>query len=285
MLRGLELHDGLVDTPVVAWSDDNHVIVMLRDSTRPNVGPLYVALLRDRNVVDQWQRAREGKVASVTVVRSPDARDRDSAFIPSQIVSVDVRTGTKTTLARGPLHHPTLSADRRTLTYWRESPPLGAAPVASFLDPSANADAAYIKVDWGGEVHHVDAKTGAEIAPPDTARPPPRDTSVANLRVRRQPDNATQLVLERHGHADTVLWRGNLWARVLHCDDNLPCCRTLAGTCGPPPSYVAAASALCLGILPAVGSLGRTPKKAAKLRGNGLWLRPHGAFRRLIVTH
>src|SRR6185295_6449508 len=110
LLRGLQMHDDLADSPTIAWSDDTHVVLLARDTTQRNAGPLYIRILRDRNVADEHKRATDERVAAVTVI---DSHDSVSTAVRSHLVSVDVRTGEITTLASGALHHPALSADRR----------------------------------------------------------------------------------------------------------------------------------------------------------------------------
>jgi dipeptidyl aminopeptidase/acylaminoacyl peptidase len=210
MLRGLELSDAIADRPVIMWSDSDHVVVMVRESPQRTAGPLYSQIVRGRNVAEDWRRARAARVAAVTMLDSPG---RDSVASPSRIVSVNVRTGGIRTLARGAVHRPRLSADGRTLTYLSESPAFAAAQVASFFGSEARGDAAYARVNWGNSIHHVDARTGAPMPPPDTAVAKPPVPADARLRVTNDSSIGTRLWLVRSGHADTVIWRGNEWVR------------------------------------------------------------------------
>jgi len=194
LLRGLQLHDDLADSPTIAWSDDSHIVVLARDSTQRNAGTLYVRILRDRNAADDQRRALAGKVAAVTVI---DSHDSLTTVVRSRLVSVDVRTNAIAQIASGVLHHPTLSADRRTITY-REEPPSATVRPSKFLNMRGDADAAYLAVDWGTETHHVNSRTGV-VAPPDSTRAPARDTSIANLRVVSAANEGTRLVLSRRG--------------------------------------------------------------------------------------
>src|SRR5262245_4322935 len=70
MLRGLQLHDDLADSPTIAWSDDTHLVLLVRDTTQRNAGPLYLRILRGRNAADEQRRALAGNVADVTVIHS-----------------------------------------------------------------------------------------------------------------------------------------------------------------------------------------------------------------------
>ena len=209
MLRGLQLHDDLADAPTIAWSDDTHLVLLVRDTTQRNAGMLYVRILRDRNAADEQRRALAGNVAAVTVI---DSHDSVGTAPRSRLVSVHVRTNAIATLAEGALHHPTLSVDRRTITYRQETSGATVRP-STFLNMRGDADAAYLAVDWGTETHHVDAHTGVPVATFDSARAPARDTSIANLRVVSSSSDGTRLVLTRRTKPDTTIWRGNAWAR------------------------------------------------------------------------
>jgi dipeptidyl aminopeptidase/acylaminoacyl peptidase len=220
LLPGLELHDGLVDPPVALWSDSSHAVFMVRDSASPRDGPLYFKINRGRNVADEWARAREGRYAAVTVLESRgmgastnSAVDTTSGL--SRIVSVDLRSHAVTTIARGALHLPRMSGDGRTLTYWRENPPLAAAAASSYFGPEARGEKAYDMPNFGNEIHHVDPLTGAPVPPPDTARRSETSASAPALRVASADSSGTQLLLSRPGKPDVELWLGNRWAREI----------------------------------------------------------------------
>src|SRR2546430_3913685 len=102
---------------------------MVRDPALPNEGPLYFTIQRGRNIADQWTRAREGLEPAVSVL---DSRGTASVTPTSEshIVSVNVRSGAVTIVAKGALHLPTISADGRTLSYRRENPAPPPASVA-----------------------------------------------------------------------------------------------------------------------------------------------------------
>ncbi|MGH7560248.1 MAG: prolyl oligopeptidase family serine peptidase [Gemmatimonadales bacterium] len=211
LLPDLELADGAADPPVVLWSDAEHAVLTLREPGAANEGPLYASIVRNRNVADEWSRARSGR----TAVAVMDARRPDTVAAMRRLASMNVRTLETTTLARGPVHRPRLSADRRTLTYRSESPPFAATPMATFFGPDARGEAAYDLVNWGGRVHHIDSRTGAAVPPPDTARPRAGEPAARPLRVVSDPDSGTALILTRTGKPDTALWKGNRWVREL----------------------------------------------------------------------
>jgi dipeptidyl aminopeptidase/acylaminoacyl peptidase len=211
LLRGLELADGLVDPPLALWSDDGHAVFRVRDSAAPRQGPLYVRINRDRNVADGWARARQGVVPAVTVL---DSRGAYARWPGSRIVSVDLASGAVTTLAQGALHRPRLSADRRTLSFRRENPPVVGARASTFFGPEATGDAAYDKPNWGGETLYVDSRSGAPVPKPD---PISRSDSAAagpTLRVEQDSAQGTRLLLGRPGKPDVELWRGNRVSEV-----------------------------------------------------------------------
>jgi dipeptidyl aminopeptidase/acylaminoacyl peptidase len=217
LLRGIELADRSADPPYALWTDSDHVILTVRDTDAPPEGPLYLAIQRGRNVAVAWRRAREGREAAASVLESRGAARSGDTITSStgnaRIVSVDVHTGIVTELARGPVHRPSLSADRRTLSYYVEDPPAHTAPVASFFGPDALGEAAYDKVNWGDAVRYVDSRSGAPVAP-DTSRRrvevPPR-----SLRATRSQNGGTRLLLARPSQPEIELWRGNEWAREI----------------------------------------------------------------------
>jgi hypothetical protein len=208
LLPGLELQDGVLARPVALWSDDGHAVFLLRDSAAPGQGPLYSKINRGRNIADAWARARKGVVPAVSVF---DSRGTDSVPAQSRIVSVDLRTGVVTTLARGHLHRPSLSPDRSTVTYRRENPPVVTAPASSFFGPEATGESAYDKPNWGGEVVHIHSRTGAPMPEPSPGSEKGRTPGGPSLQVVQDSAAGTRLVLRRDGRADQVLWTGNRW--------------------------------------------------------------------------
>ena len=212
LLPGLQLADALADAPTAMWSDSIHVVLMARDSSSPRHGPMYSSILRGRNVALAWRQARDARVATPTVM---DSRLSDSARARSRIVTVNVRTGAVKTLATGAVHRPRLSADGRTLTYRSEMPPFRAAPVATFFGPDAHGEDVYDRVNWGINLHHVDATTGAPVAAPDSTPAPASTSPNATLRVTNDSLAGTRLWLARPGRPDTVIWLGNQWVREI----------------------------------------------------------------------
>ncbi len=216
MLGDLHVADSLADGPRAVWTDADHVVLLLRDPARPNDGPLYFAVTRGRNSADQWQRAIAGREAAVSVFDSqPGTTSTRGRFV--RLVSLDVKTRKITTFAEGALHVPRLSADGRTLSYRVESPSVPGAPVASYFGPEARGDAAYDRLNFGGEQHFIDPQTGTlasapTVSSPAPAGPPP---SAPALRVVNDVGTGTTLVLSRPGRSDEVLWQGNSWVREI----------------------------------------------------------------------
>lgn len=207
MLRDLLMHDGVADAPRIQWVDETHVILLVRDPGSRPFGPTYTRIARVRDVIGEASAATRGGRA---VVRVHDAGTRDSSSEQRSLVSIDVTTGQRTVLARGPIHRPRLSADGRVVTFRREAPGDVNAGASAFFGAEAHGDAAYDRVNWGGEIHHVDARTGAATTGPAPS-PTSRDTTAGTLRTRANAVDGTQLVLSRPGRPDHVVWRGNAW--------------------------------------------------------------------------
>lgn len=216
-LDGMILADNPVDPPRALWSDAEHVVLRLRDPAARNEGPLYFALQRGRNVADDWQRARVGQEAAVSVFNAqgghattikPPARAR--------LVSVNVNTGKSVTLAAGAIHAPRISADGRTVTYREESPAVTDAAVATFFGPGAHGEAVYDPVNWGTVTRHVDARTGETVpAPATTQEPTAARADRPALRVGNDAAVGTTLWLRRPGRPDVSVWTGNTWIREI----------------------------------------------------------------------
>lgn len=230
LLGGVQISDGLIDDPVGFWSDETHLIFLGRDSTILNSGPLYAELFAHRNAADRWRTAYEGVVPSVAVTRS---RGPDTVVSPRRLLSVDIGNGALTVLARGELHHPALSSDRRTLTYWRQRPALG-AHIDTTLFGATGTEPDYLRVDWGNELHAIDPRTGMEVALRDDSASPTHDSlrlqppaaprSDARLKVASPDANAalyvaaadsdgSHLWLVRRGAPPIDVWHGNEWVR------------------------------------------------------------------------
>jgi acetyl esterase/lipase len=230
LLGGLRISDSPIDGPAGLWSDDTHLIFLTRDSTTPNSGPLYAELFAHRNAADRWRTAYEGVAPSVAVIQS---RGPDTVISPRRLVSVDISSGALTGLASGELHHPSLSIDRRTLTYWRQRPALGAR-IDTTLFGAGDGEPDYLRVDWGNELHAIDLRTGMEIAAPHDSAPASRDSrrlqppaaprfdarlkatspnGSAALYAASADGDGSHLWLVRSAAPAIEVWRGNAWVR------------------------------------------------------------------------
>ena len=163
LLSGLDLAYTSADRTVAAWTSDERLLLLARDTGAEPRGSLYFRVTRGRKAADEWGRAVRGVEPSVTVMESGGP---DTARAASRIVALDVRTGARRTLARGHIHLPRLSPDRRTLAYFGEGATLPAARVAPFFAPGVDGDRVYDRLNWGSVLHVVDATTGAPLAPP-----------------------------------------------------------------------------------------------------------------------
>lgn len=212
LLGGMQLRDGTSDPPFAAWSDNDHLLLMVRDSTLPNDGPQYARTQRGRNVADRWLRVRDPGQAVVDVYESRATSDatvvKNSSR--SRIVSVDLRSHEISVLAEGPVHRPSVSRDGRTVTYRQEGVRLSSAPASLFFGPDAHGEEVYDDVNWGRETLHVDSRTGARVAAPATS-PGSRSAAPVSLRVRHNASEGSSLILSRDGQPDREVWHGNEW--------------------------------------------------------------------------
>lgn len=232
MVPGVQMYDGLLDRAVALWSDNDHAVFMTRDSTAPLQGPFRYQLSRGSNVADLWKRARAGTQPTGMVVEFAGKRagangatagalasQRDgqlAAQFEVRLVSRNLRTGATTPLAKGLLHRPRLSADGRTVTYRQESDLLALTLASSYFGPEARGEAAYDRPNWGSEVHHVDAKSGASVpAPtaPSTATSAAQQAPTTSIRVVNDSTLGSRLLLSTDTHTEVELWKGNQWLR------------------------------------------------------------------------
>ena len=212
--RDLFISDALLDPARALWIDPDHVVLMVRDPSRPNSGPLYFAVTRGRNVADETQKARAGVEPAVSVfdAMAPTDLDRGRRV---RLISLNIKTRATRTLVEGALHAPKLSADGRTLSYRVEHPVIPLAPATSFFVPEANGDAAYDRVNWGNETRVIDTHSATPVSASTAESKPPEPSGHPTLKVVNTAEIGTTLVLTRAGHHDAVIWRGNAWTREI----------------------------------------------------------------------
>ena len=136
---------------------------------------MYYQILRGRNVADQWKRAHDARLPSVSVLESGVA----AAETPvARLVLVDLPTNARTTLARGAIHRLNVSADRRSVDFLREEPGVPGQSLGSLFERAIDVEQAYAAVNWGTARHVIDAQSGSEVEPgsipPETSRPAPK---------------------------------------------------------------------------------------------------------------
>ena len=156
------------DLPL-AWIDGDRLAVMAWEAGAERSGQLYVRVLRGRNVATEWKRAFDGKAPTVSVLESGSSAP--APVVPGvELLTVDVRSGTRKRLARGRLHSLSVHPGGCCVSFLVKQ----TAPVASFferVDRAGDVEAGYAAVNWGTERHVIDANSGKEIPPPAVATP------------------------------------------------------------------------------------------------------------------
>jgi dipeptidyl aminopeptidase/acylaminoacyl peptidase len=178
-LRDVDLRVGFEDPPVV-WIGSDRIALLAWDVDAEKSGSLYFRILRGRNVADQWKRAFDAHLPSVSVLESGPSSTVSAPT--ARLVVIDLRTNAQTTLVHGGIHRLSVSPDQRFIAFLREEPGIPGQPVASYF---GLGDDTYDAVNWGTEHHVIDAQSGAEAAPSSM----PRETT----RAASQPDRAAPL--------------------------------------------------------------------------------------------
>jgi dipeptidyl aminopeptidase/acylaminoacyl peptidase len=223
MLPNLDARSGQSDTPI-AWIDSERLAVMAWERDAVRSGPLYARVLRGRNVVTNWKRATEGNVASVSVVesRSTPASTKTSPEPAVELLTIDLRSGLRKTLARGRLNRLGVTPGGCCISFVSHDPN---QPAASYFDIATSAgdvDAGYVAVNWGTERHLIDARTGSPISrpaetiaskPQPRPSPPPPPRSDARL-LSQAPTGDAALHLAQ-GQNGSRLWLSGGAGRAL----------------------------------------------------------------------
>jgi dipeptidyl aminopeptidase/acylaminoacyl peptidase len=197
----------------LAWLDDDRLIVMAWEMGAEKSGLLYVRVLRGQNLVDSSKRGGENREPSASVAES----GRAPAETPpsARMISIDLTTGARTTLARGRIHRLTISEDRCCINFLRQAPGVPGQPVASYFEIAAkadDADAGYTAVNWGIERHTIDARTGGVLPP--AAGPKPRPTSKIDVPSTPPQAGARQLAVSPTGDAALYIANGRDGSRM-----------------------------------------------------------------------
>ena len=159
IVPNVEPRMGLNDPPI-AWVDGDRLAVMSWEPNAVRSGPLHVRVLRGRNVATAWQKAFDGKTASVSVVESPAAFGADVPGV--ELLVIDLSKGVQKRLARGRIHSLAVDPDGCCVSFLRHKQ----ERVASYFERAeraGDADAGYTAVNWGTERHVIDARSGAEV--------------------------------------------------------------------------------------------------------------------------
>ena len=229
MLPTIDARVGSNDPPI-SWTDGDRLAIMAWEQGAVRSGPLYTRVLRGRNVATNWTRAIEGKLASVSVVESGAATELRAPGV--QLLTVDLRSGLRKTLARGRLHALSVSPDGCCVSFLRQDPGVPGQPVASYFEAVSRAgdvEAGYAAVNWGTKRHLIDARSGGEVSrspadlrpkpqPKHAAPPPPRSdarllsqspSGEAALHIANGPDGSH---LWLSGKTSAIkIWSANEW--------------------------------------------------------------------------
>jgi len=228
LIPNIEPRSGSND-PAIAWIDGDRLAVMSWEPGATRSGLLHVRVLRGRNVATNWKQAFDGKTASVSVLESPVAQQTDSPVV--ELVTVDLRTGSRKRLARGRIHSLSVTPDGCCINFSRNK----FEPVASYFE-KGDAEAGYAAVNWGTDRHTIDARSGAELEKPSSDKrltpspkpdlPPPPQPDARLLSLSPKNDaalyaangpNGSQLWLAggagRPLTSSNMIWHANEWMK------------------------------------------------------------------------
>jgi dipeptidyl aminopeptidase/acylaminoacyl peptidase len=200
-IRDLDIRFAFNDSPV-AWIGNNRIAVFAWDIGAEKSGDLYFRILRGRNVADQWKRAHDAQLPSVTALES--GRPPSNVAPSVRLISLNLLTNRQVTLARGQLHRLSVSPDQRFITFFRESPGVPGQPVASYIGGTADAEQGYAALNWGTERHVIDAQSGMEVEPSSVPVETPNPSPKVDLAVTPPRSDARSLATAPTG--DAVLY-------------------------------------------------------------------------------
>ena len=128
----------------------------------------YARVLRGRNVATEWKRAFDGKAPTVSVLESGNSAP--APIVPGvELLTVDVRSGTRKRLARGRLNSLSVYPDGCCVSFLVEQPGLPVAYDVERVDRTGDVEAGYDAVSVGTGRRVVEAHKGNEIQNPPVA--------------------------------------------------------------------------------------------------------------------
>ena len=182
-LGGFDVRAGFFDDAAIAWAGDDHLALLAWDLGAKKNGDLYREILRGPNAAQDWKRAVDGRLPSVSVLES--GRYTRRVEPSARLVIVDLRTNLARTLRHGPMHNLVASKDGRFLKFNQEEPGVPGQTVSSYFAlAKPDVDTAYIAVTRGTVVHVIEISTGTEVSASSWAAEEP---SQARLSSDEQP--------------------------------------------------------------------------------------------------
>ena len=163
LVPGLDIQAGYFEDEAMAWVNKDNIAFLAWDIRAQKKGNIYTEVLRGPNAAREWERARHGRAASVSVLESGHHTEPEEPS--ARLVVIDVRTNTARVLARGRMHNLRASSDGRFLKFDQEEPGIpGQAASSYFALAGSDVDAAYVAVNQGTTTRVIDQISGAEVA-------------------------------------------------------------------------------------------------------------------------
>src|SRR5271155_684025 len=151
----LDIRAGFNDPPM-AWVGNDRIAMLAWDVGAAKSGNLYAKILRGGHMVDEWKRAADARLPTVSVLES--GRYTEQKGPSARLVVFDVKTNAAKTLARGRMHNLSGSVDGRFLKFDQEQPGVpGQAVSFYFALATPDVDTAYVAVNRGAATHVIDA--------------------------------------------------------------------------------------------------------------------------------
>ena len=160
-IEDLDLPLHFSDPPIV-WLDGDTLLVLNWPKGSWKEGSLHRSVYRSRYAQELWQRAREMREPAVTVLESGGRGQTIPPRPEAELVRVNLVSGSRSLVARGPIHRLQASPDRRSITFFASNPGVPTEPVSDFLEHQE----LYDSVNWGSELHVFDVGRGKDLASP-----------------------------------------------------------------------------------------------------------------------